>query len=236
MSLSLSFYQDVHAHECAYLPDELSQNLYPDPTIPMTNELYSQLIKMGFRRSGNSSYRPHCPECQACIPVRINVNQFKPNRSQRRCLKRNEGITRHLQPAIFKHDHFALYSRYLNARHAGAGMDNPTSNSYRHFLLCYWSDTLFVEFRHRNRLVGVAVTDQVDHALSAFYTLFDPDYEKQSLGTYAILQQIEMAKSFDLPYLYLGYWIADCQKMAYKQNFSGLEGFIDQEWKRLDIE
>jgi len=233
MSLSLKFYQDAQSHTCSYLPEQQSQNLYPDPALPMSNTLYSQLIQHGFRRSGNSSYRPHCPACQACVPVRINIAQFTPSRSQRRCLKRNEHIRTTHHPAVFNPQHFALYRRYLNARHIDAGMDNPTKESYQHFLMSYWSDTHFIEFFDDSKLIGLAVTDYVDDALSAFYTFFDPDYEKQSLGTYAILEQIKLAKSLGFSMLYLGYWIENCQKMRYKQNFSGLEGYIDQQWQAL---
>lgn len=233
MSLSLKFYQDAQPHGCAYLPDQQAQNLYPDPSSPMTNKLYSQLIQFGFRRSGNSSYRPHCAACSACIPARIRVSDFNISRSQRRCLKRNESITTHHHPALFNPEHYALYDRYLRARHGGGGMDNPTEESYQHFLLSYWSETQFLEFREGDRLVGVAVTDHVDQALSAFYTFFDPDYQSNSIGTYGILEQIKLARSLKLPYLYLGYWIADCQKMRYKANFSALEGYIDHQWQTL---
>lgn len=234
MSLSVKFYQDARSHSCSYLPDQQSQNLYPDPTLPMSNSLYSQLIQHGFRRSGDNSYRPHCPDCQACIPVRINIAHFSPSRSQRRCLKRNKHITTSHHPAVFNPEHFALYRRYLKARHPDAGMDNPTEESYRHFLMSYWSDTHFIEFHDGSKLIGLAVTDYVDDALSAFYTFFDPDYTTQSLGTYAILEQINLAKSLGFSMLYLGYWIENCQKMRYKQNFSGLEGYINQQWQQLE--
>jgi len=234
MSLSLKFYQDAQTHDCSYLPEQQSQNLYPDPALPMSNALYSELIQFGFRRSGNSSYRPHCPACSACVPVRIDVSEFKMSRSQRRCLKRNHLTTTHHHPAKFNPEHYALYERYLTARHQGAGMDNPTEESYQNFLLSYWSDTQFIEFREGGHLIGVAVTDYVDHALSAFYTFFDPDYENHSLGTFGILEQIALAKSLKLQYLYLGYWIEDCQKMRYKSNFSGIEGYIGQQWQSLN--
>jgi arginyl-tRNA--protein-N-Asp/Glu arginylyltransferase len=233
MSLSLKFYQDARARDCSYLPEQQSQNLYPDPSHPMTNTLYSELIQFGFRRSGNSSYRPHCPACTACVPVRINLLQFKVSRSQRRCLKRNEFITVHHQPAKFSPEQYALYVRYLTTLHPGGGMDNPTEESYQQFLLSYWSETQFLEFRDGDSLIGVAVTDYVDNALSAFYTFFEPEYRANSLGTYAILKQIALAQSLNLPYLYLGYWIADCQKMRYKANFSAVEGYIDRQWQTL---
>ena len=139
MSLSLKFFQDAHSHDCSYLPEQQSQNLYPDPALPMSNALYSELIQFGFRRSGNSSYRPHCHSCNACVPVSIKVSAFTPSRSQRRCIKRNNMITTHQHPDKFNPEHFALYASYLNYRHKDAGMDNPSEENYQHFLMSYWS-------------------------------------------------------------------------------------------------
>lgn len=236
MSSTIKFFQDAVPHPCSYLDDLMAQNIYPDPQIRMTNELYSQLIQHGFRRSGNMSYRPHCPSCQRCVPVRINVAQFKPNRSQLRCLKRNKNVTVHSIPASFSEEHFQLYERYLKLRHAGGGMDDPTEDNYRNFLLSTWCETSFIEFREDGELLAVAVTDHVYQGLSAFYTFFEPDLAKRSLGTYAILQQINIAQSQNLSWLYLGYWIEECQKMRYKQSFSGLEGYLDQVWQPLNQE
>lgn len=233
MSFTIKFYQDARSHACSYLPERYAQNMYPDPNHPMNIRIYNQLIQHGFRRSGNHVYRPHCLQCQACIPVRINVNQFSASRSQRRCLKRNEQLTVIEKEAIFNDEHFELYQRYLAARHANGGMDNPTEESFSHFLTSYWCDTQFIEFRDQGKLIAVAVTDFLDDGLSAFYTFFDPDYQQASLGTFAILKQIELAKSLHLSSLYLGYWIADCQKMSYKQDFSALEAYQDQCWQAL---
>ena len=234
MDLSIKFYQDSHSHQCSYLPGKKAKNLYPDPELVMTNEVYSQLIQYGFRRSGNSCYRPHCTACNACVPVRIDIDKFKISRSQRRCLKRNQhfNITHHLDE--FNREHYSLYSRYLKTRHANAGMDNPTQISYCNFLTSDWSDTHFIQFHEGSKLVGIAVTDYIDNALSAFYTFFNPDYTRQSIGTYAILEQINIAKNLGLSYVYLGYWIEKSQKMSYKQNFSGLEGYIDQQWQSIE--
>lgn len=229
MSNSIQFYQDS-GHDCSYLDDQQARNIYPDPKLIMTNSLYSQLIQLGFRRSGDFSYRPYCEHCQACIPVRINTEQFSPNRSQRRCLNRNQDVSMTMLEPIFHEEHFALYERYLAGRHIGGGMDNPNAENYMNFINSQWSDTALLEFRINEQLVAVAVTDFINDGASAFYTFFDPDYAKRSLGTYAILQQIEMTKNNHRPYLYLGYWIKDCQKMVYKQNFSGLEAFTEQRW------
>jgi len=234
MSDTIKFYQDS-PHDCSYLDDRQACNIYPNPNEPMTDGLYSQLIQHGFRRSGNLAYRPHCPNCDACVPVRIDVNSFKISRSQRRCLQRNQGLTISYHPATFNPEHFDLYCHYLAARHLDGGMDNPTKESYLNFLTSDWGQTRFIEIRRESQLVAVAVTDYVHDGISALYTFFDPDMAHYSLGTYAILQQIKIAQSQGLSWLYLGYWIKDCQKMQYKQNFSAIEGYIDQQWQALDI-
>ena len=230
MSNTIQFYQDS-GHDCSYLDNQQARNIYPDPKLIMTNSLYSQLIQLGFRRSGDFSYRPYCEHCQACIPVRINTKKFSPNRSQRRCLTRNKDVSMTLLEPVFNQQHFELYERYLAGRHIGGGMDNPTVDNYMGFIDSKWSDTALLEFRIGEQLVAVAVTDFIDDGASAFYTFFDPDYASRSLGTYAILQQIELTINNHRPHLYLGYWIKDCQKMVYKQNFSGLEAFLEQRWQ-----
>ncbi|HDY85092.1 hypothetical protein LCGC14_1275970 [marine sediment metagenome] len=235
MSESLILYQDS-PHPCSYLEGREASNIYPDPNKPMTNRFYSHLIQYGFRRSGDLAYRPHCLNCQACVPVRINTAQFTLNRSQRRCLKRNQHLTISHHSASFNTEHYELYCRYLAARHIGGGMDHPTVDAYINFLTSSWSDTVFIEIRDGERLVAVAVTDFVQHGLSALYTFFDPEMKSHSLGTYAILQQINIAQTHGLPCVYLGYWISDCQKMKYKQNFSGLEGYKNQKWQALNDE
>lgn len=231
--MSLNFYQD-RIHPCSYLADQQARNIYPDPQRPINNTLYAQLIQYGFRRSGEHVYRPFCPNCNACIPVRIKVQKFAPNRSQRRCLKNNSELSIQLKPAGFNEEHYDLYQRYLADRHLGGGMDNPTPQSYQHFLTSHWSDTSFVEVRNSQQtLVAVAVTDFVHNAASAFYTFFEPTLKKQSLGTFAILKQIELAKEYHLEYLYLGYWIESSQKMNYKTRFSALQ-YFERQWHDFD--
>lgn len=233
MTDTLTFYQDT-PHGCSYLDDQMARNIYPGPNKPMTYSLYSHLIQHGFRRSGNIAYRPYCSDCNACVPVRINIQQFKPSRGQRRCLNRNKDLTITHHSATFNDEHFELYCRYLSARHLNGGMDNPTKESYLNFLTCDWGQTSFIEIRHESKLVAVAITDYVANGLSALYTFFDPDMAQYSLGTYAILQQINIAQTQGLSWLYLGYWIKDCRKMQYKQNFSAIEGYIDQQWQALE--
>lgn len=234
MAESLALYLGTES-TCSYLPKEQSRNIFPDPNLPMSNGLYSQLIQHGFRRSGEQAYRPHCEQCSACVPVRIKLADFTPNRSQRRCLKRNDDLIAIQRPAEFSAEHYDLYYRYLQSRHLGAGMDETSEEIYTRFLISSWSKTRFIELRTQSdlKLLAVIVTDLVHDGGSAFYTFFDPDESKRSLGTYAILKQIEIIQAQDLPHLYLGYWIAQCQKMSYKTSFSALEGFNGSQWELL---
>ncbi len=234
MAESLALYIGTES-ACSYLPDEQSRNIFPDPNQPMTNGLYSQLIQNGFRRSGEQAYRPHCEQCSACVPVRIKVADFTPNRSQRRCLKRNGDLVVIQRPAEFVAEHYELYCRYLASRHPNGGMDKTSEEIYTRFLISNWSKTRFIELRTESdlKLLAVIVTDLVHDGGSAFYTFFDPDESQRSLGTYAILKQIEIIKSQGRPHLYLGYWIAQCQKMSYKTTFSALEGFDGSQWELL---
>ena len=230
--MSLDFYQD-RLHPCSYLPGRQARNIYPDPLQPISNTLYSQLIQHGFRRSGEHVYRPYCPACEACVPVRIKVKEFHPNRSQRRCLRDNKTVKMTLHAAEYNQQHYDLYCHYLQSRHPGGGMDNPTPHSYQQFLTSSWSDTSYLEFFDGDQLLAVAVTDFVKDAASAFYTFFDPQLSDRSLGTLAILKQIELAQQQGRHYLYLGYWIEASQKMNYKIRFAALQ-YFDGQWHDFD--
>ena len=218
-------------HECGYLSGQKATNLVPDPCVHMNMDLYSQLIELGYRRSGSHTYRPHCRQCSKCIPCRIPVDRFRPNRSQRRCLQANSDCTtRRVNPG-FRDEHFELYERYINARHADGNMANPLPQDYRSFLYSDWSDTFFTEIRENGQLLAIAVCDRVRSGLSAVYSFFDPDLPGRSLGTYCVLKMIEQTGLLGLEYLYLGYLIHDSDKMRYKQNFRPLEVFIDNRWQ-----
>ena len=188
----------------------------------------------GFRRSGEYVYRPRCGTCQACIPVRIPVNTFAPSRSQRRTWQRNQDLRISAQPAGFHEEHFALYRRYIADRHPGGGMDVEDPARYREFLLSSWSDTWCYEFRLDTRLLAVAVVDRLLRGLSAVYTFYDPAYADRGLGTFALLREISEAQRLELSWLYLGYWIEECPKMAYKNRFRPLEVFRDGSWQSLN--
>jgi arginine-tRNA-protein transferase len=217
-------------HECSYLFGREATTVFVDPYLPIDGHLYKNLATHGFRRSGEYLYRPQCEQCQACIAVRLPVHEFKPRRVQKRIYNKNNDLNVSVHSATFKNEHFKLYSRYLSSRHKNAGMDNPSPIDYIEFLSSSWSKTFFYEFRLQGQLLAIAVVDVFENGLSAVYTFFDPDYSQRSLGSYAILFEIELAKRLNIDYLYLGYWIADCRKMAYKTDYQPLEYYIGDTW------
>ena len=188
-------------------------------------------MEAGFRRSGEYVYRPRCSACRACIPARIPVNAFTPTRSQRRTWQRNQDLQITALPAAFSEEHFALYRRYIGARHPGGGMDVADPERYREFLFSAWSDTWCYEFRLGPRLLAVAVVDRLVRGFSAIYTFFDPSYAERGLGTYAVLWEIAEAQRLELAWLYLGYWIEECPKMSYKTRYRPLEIFRNGLWQ-----
>lgn len=218
-------------HECGYLPNHMATNLVPDPCVQMDVQLYSQLIELGYRRSGSHTYRPHCQHCEQCIPCRVPVSRFRPNRSQRRCLRNNNDCTIHQVTADYTDEHFELYRRYINARHAHGNMANPVPEDYKSFLYSDWSDTFFLELRENGQLLAVAVCDHVNSGLSAVYSYYTPDAPNRSLGTFCVLKMIEQTQRMGLEYLYLGYLINGSDKMRYKQCFRPLEVFIENQWQ-----
>lgn len=223
-------------HECSYLPDREAITLFADPKRKMSSALYSALSDYGFRRSGEFVYRPRCQGCNACLPCRIPVAQFAPTRSQRRTWQRNLDLTVQIMPPDHDALYFDLYRRYMNSRHAEGTMNVDSDEQYRRFLTSPWSDTWFVLFRRADKIVAVAVVDRLQQGLSAVYTFYDPNEEKRGLGTMAVLWQIEQAKRMGLPYVYLGYYIAESPKMAYKARYHPLELYCGGKWVAEDTE
>ena len=220
-------------HPCAYLADRTARTVIVDPGYPITNRVYSDLIRRGMRRSGPHIYAPACPACKACQSLRVPVADFRPRRRQRRCWQHNDDLTATMVSAEFSMEHFALYQRYLQARHSGEGMDEHGPDDYLEFLVAPWSDTRFVEFRLNGMLLAVAVIDLVEDGISAVYTFFDPEFHRRGLGTYAVLWQIDAARRYGLDYVYLGYWIAESEKMRYKADFSPCEVYRERRWQAL---
>ena len=221
-------------HPCSYLPGRTATSLFLDPRHPLDSRQYASFMRLGFRRSGDLIYRPHCRGCNACIPVRIPVENFHPDRGQRRVWKRNQDLSVTARSPLYSQEHFNLYQRYQTRRHPGGGMDDPDPQKYINFLGSQHIRTVFYEIRQHAKLLGVAVTDILPDGLSAVYTFFDPDEKYRSLGVYAILWQVEQARERRLPWVYLGYWINECQKMAYKANYRPLELFINGHWTQMD--
>jgi arginyl-tRNA--protein-N-Asp/Glu arginylyltransferase len=149
-------------------------------------------------------------------------------------LQKNAGIKTTITKPEFVEEHFALYRKYIATRHTGGGMDDPSEDKYIEFLTSVWAETEFVEFRLREQLVALAVMDILPNGLSSVYTYFDPDHARLSLGRHALLWQIKEAKRRHLPYLYLGYWIKDCQKMFYKQEYRPIELYQNNRWSCFD--
>lgn len=219
---------------CSYLPDHVSRNVYADPFRTPTMEMYNLLIQKGFRRSGHHIYRPHCVTCEQCVSVRIPVNHFQPKRNQRRASKANADLITEVAEARYTDEYFDLYERYLNTRHKNSGMDQPKRADFERFLISDWCNSFFLELRLNDQLLGVAVTDQTTTGLSAVYTYFDPQHTTRSLGTIAIIEQIKLAQSMELEYLYLGYWISGSDKMKYKSGFTPQERYISDQWIKVE--
>ncbi|MEE9338629.1 MAG: arginyltransferase [Methylococcaceae bacterium] len=220
---------------CSYLEKKNASSVFVHPSFTLDTTIYSQLIEQGFRRSGDEVYAPHCPTCSDCIPARLLVEKFQPSRSQKRCIKKNLQTKVIVKPAQFEQAHFDLYLRYQNHKHSGGNMADSSEEDYINFLSSHWCNTLFVEFLIDEKLAAVAIVDLLDNALSAVYTFFDPDFSNYSLGTYAVLWQQIHAKEMGLEFVYLGYWIEKCQKMSYKKQFQPIQGFIDKEWRLIEL-
>jgi arginyl-tRNA--protein-N-Asp/Glu arginylyltransferase len=228
------YFTDWHA--CSYLPDLRARTLFLDPAVRLDGASYQALLALGFRRSGAHIYRPACGACRRCVPLRIPVRDFTPNRSQRRNQTCNREDVRLVdRPARFDPEHYALYGAYLRSRHPDGSMAEAAPTSYREFLVAPWGgETRFLELRLGSHLMAVAVTDVLPGCLSAVYTFFDPEMSDRAPGTYAILCQIEEARRLGLEHLYLGYWIRECSKMNYKNRFRPLEVWRAERWQRYD--
>lgn len=221
-------------HPCSYIDGEQATTVFVDPEATIDVNLYSQLSLLGFRRSGGHLYRPQCSNCQACMSCRIPVSLFRANRSQRRCWQKNQDISIATANNIDTLEHYNLYSRYIESRHQDGDMYPPSEEQYKAFLTSEWGSTRYLEFRLDGILIGVSVCDYLEDGVSAVYTFYDATLNERSLGKFAILAQIEKARQLGLSYVYLGYWIKQCEKMNYKTDYRPLELLVNRRWLRLN--
>ena len=231
----LSFLGVTPLRPCPYLPGRRERSIVTALTGPQADTDYDAMLRAGFRRSHLAAYRPACPGCRACVSARVRVGAFVPSRSLKRVGARNEGVTLRVMPALARPDHYALFQRYLAARHADGAMAGMGREGYGALVEESAVETRLAEFRSPDgRLYGVCVFDVVADGLSAVYSFYEPLRVKDSPGSYMILRLLGEARSRSLPYLYLGYWIDGCDKMDYKARFRPLEVHGAEGWMLLD--
>lgn len=218
---------------CGYLAEQQERLavLVNEAATHPSPALYQALIEQGFRRSHNDLYRPWCDACQACQSLRVNAQLFQPSRSQKRVLQRNrdlvQSVATELTPA-----HQQLFCDFINQRHRDGSMYPPEPDKFAQWIDCDWLKPVILQWHAADQLVAVAVCDRLPQGLSAMYTFFAPAEEKRSLGTFCILQQLALAKAWELPWLYLGYQIDGCAKMNYKDKFHPNERYIGNRWQK----
>ena len=227
----LALYKTAN-HDCGYLSDRRASEAVIDPDAPLNRSLYDELLAAGFRRSGDQVYRQHCGGCNACVPVRIPVREFAAKRRHQRNTRRNNDLEVRINSMHLSDAHLALYQRYIGARHSDSPMNQESPQQVRRFLGCTWATPLQLDYCDADgRLVGFSIADDTPNALSAVYTVFDPDQPQRGLGIWSILQQIALAKRSERQWLYLGYWIAEARTMQYKTQFAPLQRYCNGSWQ-----
>jgi arginyl-tRNA--protein-N-Asp/Glu arginylyltransferase len=235
LSTPLQHFYRTSAMACPYLPGQHERKLITDLAGRDAKAFYDDLCRAGFRRSHHLAYRPSCSGCNACVPVRVPSAELRATRSSRRLRQINADIVGTHVEAIATVEQFRLFARYERRRHANSEMAAMTYGDYCAMVEDSPIDTGLVEFRDAKReLLGVCLIDLLDDGYSAVYSFFDPLQERRSLGTFMVRWLIEDAAARTLPYVYLGYWIADSDKMAYKTRFRPLEALGDDGWRVIE--
>jgi arginine-tRNA-protein transferase len=219
---------------CPYLEGRRSRLPLRIPTRPLTARELAERLAAGDRRQGIFLYRTECPTCSACEPIRIDVDDFRPGRTLRRTLRRNDALLRlEIGPPEVSDERIALYNEHKERRGLDSGRTSLDPSGYREFLVLSSCSTLELRMLLGSELVGVAIVDRAENALSAVYCYYDPDRAELSLGTYSILKQIELCRKFELRYLYLGLYIAESPHMSYKARFLPHERLIGGHWVKV---
>ncbi|MEQ5868948.1 arginyltransferase [Sagittula sp. NFXS13] len=221
---------------CPYLDGRMERKLFTALQGDTAQKLNDSLSKQGFRRSQNVLYRPSCAECSACMSARIDVCKFVATRSQKRTLKKNTHLERRATSPWATEEQYNLFRRYLDTRHADGGMADMDVFEFAAMVEETPIRSRVVEYldRESGALIATCLTDMLDDGLSMVYSFYDPEHQKNSLGTWMILDHIAIAQETGLPYVYLGYWVPGSEKMGYKAQFSGLEIYHRGQWQALD--
>lgn len=234
---TLRFFRTTPALRCPYLPGRFETKLVTELAGPDALDAHDRLTDAGFRRSHQYVYKPLCEGCSACVPVRVPVRTFEPNKSQRRTWRANAGVTGAVVPPMATSEQFALFSRYVAARHGDGDMAEMEFDDYRAMVEETPVETHLVEFRDGGpggRLVGACLTDWLGNGISAVYSFFDPRLRAHALGVFTVLWLVEEARRRGLPYVYLGYWIDGSRKMAYKAAYRPFETLGPDGWSPYD--
>lgn len=235
---TLQFYATA-PYPCSYLPGKIARSQVATPSHLIHADIYGELVNAGFRRSGLYTYRPYCDACNACTATRIPVEKFTANRSQKRAWKKHMNLEVKVLNLGYQEEHYQLYQHYQNERHAGGEPERDEQDQYMQFLLQSRVNSRIIEFRdgahdpHPGRLRMVSMIDILEQGISSVYTFFDTSNRSASYGNYCILWQIEQTLQLKLPYLYLGYYIKDSEKMSYKAKYQPIEGLIDDHWQPI---
>ena len=217
-------------HNCSYIKDRQASTIFVDPGLLITKSVNTEFSELGFRRSGSHLYRPDCDTCKACISCRIPTKTFCIGNKHRRVIKKNQDLVVIKTNALTCDQSYGLYERYINTRHKDGDMYPATSEQFEAFIQAVTPDTLFYKFYLKNQLISVSIIDTLENGLSAVYTFFDPSEKQRSLGIYSILIQLQNCIEMKLPYLFLGYWVKNCQKMEYKADFRPIEILVEGRW------